>query len=162
MIIIIAIAFISFVLNMYAVKINATAAFYSPQSRFWELLAGSILATPVLYGVGTSVACDGQTKSTFFSASYFRAQQIRKIAVNLTSFTGVALIAFGLTYINENVSFPGAWAVFPVLGAALLIFAGPRAWFNRVVALQPDRRMVWIRSVFLYTCGTGRCCLLPR
>jgi peptidoglycan/LPS O-acetylase OafA/YrhL len=35
---------ISFSLNVNTVQNDATAAFYSPQTRFWELLAGSILA----------------------------------------------------------------------------------------------------------------------
>jgi peptidoglycan/LPS O-acetylase OafA/YrhL len=35
---------ISFGLNIYQVKIDSTTAFYSPQTRFWELMIGSVLA----------------------------------------------------------------------------------------------------------------------
>lgn len=34
----------SFILNISTVQSDAVAAFYSPQTRFWELLTGSILA----------------------------------------------------------------------------------------------------------------------
>jgi peptidoglycan/LPS O-acetylase OafA/YrhL len=35
---------ISFALNVYVVRNDPSTAFYSPQTRFWELMAGSILA----------------------------------------------------------------------------------------------------------------------
>ena len=38
------IAFASFALNIYTVSSDPVAAFYSPLTRFWELLVGSILA----------------------------------------------------------------------------------------------------------------------
>ncbi len=38
------VAFLSFYLNFNGIKKDAVATFYSPQTRFWELLAGSILA----------------------------------------------------------------------------------------------------------------------
>lgn len=38
--------------------------------------------------------------------------------------------------------FPGRWALFPVFGAVLLIAAGERAWFNRVVLGNP--LLVWL------------------
>jgi len=40
---------ISFVLNFKGVRQDAIATFYSPQTRFWELLCGSLLAWLMLY-----------------------------------------------------------------------------------------------------------------
>ncbi len=42
--IIVGIAIVSFGANIYLAKTNATAAFYSPASRFWELMLGGMLA----------------------------------------------------------------------------------------------------------------------
>ena len=44
-----AFAIFQFYLNVKEVKQDALAAFYSPQTRFWELLSGSILAWLALY-----------------------------------------------------------------------------------------------------------------
>ena len=45
----IAVAAISFALNIDYIRSDVVAAFYSPQTRFWELMAGSILAYVTLY-----------------------------------------------------------------------------------------------------------------
>jgi peptidoglycan/LPS O-acetylase OafA/YrhL len=42
---------ISFVLNVNTIQSDSTAAFYSPQTRFWELLIGSILAYATINSV---------------------------------------------------------------------------------------------------------------
>lgn len=43
------IAVISFYLNIKTISITPVAAFYSPLTRFWELLSGSLLAWVTLY-----------------------------------------------------------------------------------------------------------------
>ncbi|MCI5221088.1 MAG: acyltransferase [Candidatus Electrothrix sp. AR4] len=45
----ITVAVISFALNIRGVGDDAVAVFYAPQTRFWELLVGSILAYTLLY-----------------------------------------------------------------------------------------------------------------
>ncbi len=52
---------------------------------------------------------------------------------NIISFVGGLLLAFGFWRINKDLNFPGEWAVIPVLGAVLVILAGPKAWINRRV-----------------------------
>jgi peptidoglycan/LPS O-acetylase OafA/YrhL len=147
---VIVIASFSFLLNLNATSNNVVAAFYSAQTRFWELLSGSLLAWLSLYRPNTRFELYRLTKLRIFPASHPRAEQIRKIAVNLTSIIGVGLIFLGLTYIHAYFSFPGAWAVFPVLGAALLIFAGPQAWFNQVVLSNPIAKWFGLISFPLY------------
>ncbi|MEQ1601584.1 MAG: acyltransferase [Methylophilaceae bacterium] len=44
------VAIISFTLNLNKVHSDAVTAFYSPQTRFWELLIGSVLAYLTLHG----------------------------------------------------------------------------------------------------------------
>ncbi len=47
------VAIVSFVLNLRGIKQDVVATFYSPQTRFWELLCGSLLAWVSLYKKGT-------------------------------------------------------------------------------------------------------------
>lgn len=59
----------------------------------------------------------------------------------MLSFAGVFLLAYSFSRIDLAVSFPGWWAVVPVLGAVLLISAGPEAWLNR--SALSNRWAVW-------------------
>jgi peptidoglycan/LPS O-acetylase OafA/YrhL len=45
----VAVAVATFILNLKGVKQDMVATFYSPQTRFWELLSGSLLAWFTLY-----------------------------------------------------------------------------------------------------------------
>ena len=64
-----------------------------------------------------------------------------KTISNVTSFVGSLLLAYSFWRITKDVSFPGKWAVIPVLGAILIIMAGPRAWVNRTIL--SNRVAVW-------------------
>ncbi|WP_256360417.1 hypothetical protein [Methylomonas koyamae] len=46
------VALASFYLNMRGIRLDSVATFYSPQTRFWELLCGSMLAWLALYRKG--------------------------------------------------------------------------------------------------------------
>ncbi len=105
------VALASFWLNIHGMERDASGTFYLPMTRAWELLAGSLLAgvllrRPRLGGPFTSHA----------------------MAV-----TGFALLAWGLAAIDKNTAYPGPWALIPVLGALLIIAAGPSAWLNRLL-----------------------------
>ena len=112
---------LSFAINVFTAKNNAVAAFYSPLSRFWELLIGSVLAYSSLQSAKTP-------KSSH--------------AANWEAWVGVAFLAIGVYFINPERRFPGFWALFPTLAAYLLIKAGPKAWFNQVVL--SNRLFVWV------------------
>lgn len=105
-----AFALISFGLNIrgFNVSHDAVATFYSPQTRFWELLFGALLA---YYYSGIQLA------------SHRHA--------NALSFVGFTLVGLGLAIIHPDYSFPGWWALLPTLGAVLLISAGPSGWINK-------------------------------
>jgi peptidoglycan/LPS O-acetylase OafA/YrhL len=106
-----ALALLSFALNAAGIIHHATATFYSPISRAWELLGGALLAC----------------------AAHGKPVQGRTDAkANLAAFLAVALLAAGLALTRPE-RFPGWRALVPVVAAMLLIGAGPRAWFNRVV-----------------------------
>jgi peptidoglycan/LPS O-acetylase OafA/YrhL len=114
--IIFTIAIASFAWNLYSISIDPVATFYSPLTRFWELLVGSLLAY-----------------ATVFQAKYPKLAVSSVSQANTYSWIGCGLFIAGLLLINKESGFPGAWALLPTLGAAFMIKAGPTAWFNRVV-----------------------------
>ena len=58
------------------------------------------------------------------------------------SFFGIILIIYAFLVIDENSIYPGFFGVLPVLGAFLIMFAGPQALFNRLIL--SNKIVVWI------------------
>jgi peptidoglycan/LPS O-acetylase OafA/YrhL len=136
------IAVLSFYLNARGVNKDAVATFYSPHTRFWELLSGSLLAWVTLYkkDVFTSI----NTRFDGLPAPVVQRQQSESEGTtlsNVLSFIGFLFLAYGFSRINKDFNFPGAWALLPILGAVLIISTGPNAWLNRIVL--SNRVAVW-------------------
>ena len=128
------ITIVSFILNIYSVHTNIVAAFYSPQTRFWELLIGSALAYTTLY--------KQNTLSKMREIIYKHTPETNGCTLgNIQSLLGLTLIILGMALITKEKYFPGAWALLPTLGAALIISAGSKAWFNRTILA--NRLLVW-------------------
>jgi len=112
----------SFALNIYGINRDATATFYSPQTRFWELICGSLLA----------------------HHTFHRKDVFEKLAANfgnMLSVAGVVFLGLGIIFTTRQSAFPGWWSVLPVLGAVMIIAAGTKAWINR--AVLSNRVVVW-------------------
>jgi peptidoglycan/LPS O-acetylase OafA/YrhL len=99
---------VSFALNVTAE--DPSVAFYSPQTRFWELATG-VLAAHLRPGLIDRLPF---------------AARAREAAV----IVGLGLIAFAASEIPKY-EFPGWWALLPVLGAALVIVCGPQTLASR-------------------------------
>jgi peptidoglycan/LPS O-acetylase OafA/YrhL len=113
-------ALASFLLNVARIHGDPSGTFYSPLTRFWELAAGGLLALHL------------QRRSE--KSNPFPSPLIG----NLMAVSGFILLVLALSIITRQSRFPGFWALLPVLGACLLIWAGPGAWFNRhVLAARP-------------------------
>lgn len=124
----VAVAVPSFVLNIIYVHHNDfIAAFYSPAARFWELMLGAILASV--------------HASRFVDRIPFR---------NSLSIFGIASIAISIFVLAHTTNFPGWWALFPTIGAVLIIGAGERAWLNRIALSHPALVLVGLISYPLY------------
>jgi peptidoglycan/LPS O-acetylase OafA/YrhL len=121
-------ALASFLVNVGGIAHHASATFYSPASRAWELL------------LGAGLACLQQR-----SARAALPLPLPRLSQGLCASLGAALLALSLAFISRDRPFPGMVALAPVLGAALLIGAGPRTWFNRHVLANPV--MVWVGLV---------------
>lgn len=119
-------ALASFAVNVGGIAHYASATFYSPASRAWELLLGAGLAC--LHARPAALAA-----------------RLPRLAPNLLAWLGAASLAAGLALITRHHQFPGWLALLPALGALLIIAAGPQAWFNRIVL--SNRLMVWVGLV---------------
>lgn len=133
----------SFVFNLKAVHSDPVGAFYSPQSRFWEMLVGSYLAWISLYsGERMSAVIDRidvwLTKVIYANTSIHNGTTVR----NVQSFIGITLIASAVFLTSKERSFPGWWALLPTVGTAMVIAAGSKAWLNRIVL--SNSLLVWI------------------
>ena len=132
----------SFGFELHAVKGNPTAAFYSPFLRFWELMAGSLLAWLKLYkgemfrGIAERI---GPCLSTVLLRNPSRADYGR-LCGNVISAVGLTLILTAVFALDSR-DFPGYKALLPVMGAVLMIAAGKDAFLNRY--LLSNRVMVW-------------------
>ncbi|HEY9034780.1 MAG TPA: acyltransferase family protein [Pseudomonadales bacterium] len=107
----------SLALSQWSVSRYPDATFYLLHTRAWELLAGGLLvflAPP--------------------PATAGAARQWSAVA-------GLLMILFSVFAYDHNTVFPGLSAVLPVLGTVLIIYAGPAARVNRLLALKP---LVWI------------------
>ena len=135
-------ALASFGFELHLVKGNPTAAFYSPFLRFWELMAGSILAWLKLYkgkmfrGLANK---SGPYLSKVLLRDSSKTDSVR-LCCNLLSVLGLISILIGIFALNNKL-FPGSKALYPVLGAVMMIAAGKDAFLNRY--LLSNRVMVW-------------------
>jgi peptidoglycan/LPS O-acetylase OafA/YrhL len=116
---------ISFVVGVYLIDTDPTAAFYSPLSRFWEIGIGSALAWFLF---------KHEQRYREFSA-YIKLDNILSVA-------GSAILLFSLIYFDASLKFPGYWAIIPTIGAALVILAGPNAVINRLIL--GSKPAVWV------------------
>lgn len=131
---------LSFAVNLAGVHKFSSATFYSPASRVWEMLFGTVLAYLSVHRIKLFVGArqpghDGAgERTTLFDAGSARARDVASVA-------GMLLLVAALALLRADRHFPGGWALLPVLGATLLIAAGPQALCNRL--LLSNRVAVW-------------------
>jgi len=135
-------ALASFGFELRSVHENPTAAFYSPFLRFWELMAGSLLAWLKLYK-GEMFRGIAERTGPYLSAVLLQNRKKAdsvKLCGNVLSALGLALILTAVFALDSK-DFPGYKALLPVMGAVLMIAAGKDAFLNRY--LLSNRVMVW-------------------
>ncbi len=122
---------VSFGLNIFKSDSDRTFAFFALRTRAWELLLGAAIG---------------------YAAIAWRARKSGTLApdMSLLSFGGLTAIAFGCLALNRNSQFPGWWALLPVVGAALILSAGPASWINRNILARPSMISIGLFSYPLY------------
>lgn len=106
---------------------DQAAAFYLPFTRFWEIFAGVLIA-------------------------YFRIDKVHYSVVrsNIMAVGGAIVITSATLMFEQQLMFPGAWALIPTIGASLIIAAGPDNWLGRNVLSQPMMIAIGLISYPLY------------
>lgn len=107
----------SFAINIYYAHHWPEQDFYSPLSRFWELLTGAFLANLLL---------NKNSISLFKFPSW-----IKYSLPQISAILGFVMLTVGVTITYSHSRFPAWLALLPVFGATMLIAAGPSAWINR-------------------------------
>ena len=143
LIIAVSILVLSFVYSLNSISTKPVETFFWPFSRFWELLAGSVLAwfytrsTAVKsYSVSTS---ETVPEPSFIVIRHFFSSAL---AINVLSLVGLLLLVVSVTEFSAELPFPSAWTLMPVIGAVLIIYSGAAAWLNRFFLM--NRFAVWI------------------
>ena len=126
----------SFVLNVAQVAGNPVSTFYMPTTRAWELLIGCLLAYRA------------QFHKTMTSMVFDVIERV--ISHEIRAVLGLVLIAWAAVLFDSHQLFPGWRALFPTLGAALLISAGPKATVNRVLLANRAAVFLGLISYPLY------------
>jgi peptidoglycan/LPS O-acetylase OafA/YrhL len=139
----IAVAAISFSLNIKEAGSNAAAAFYSPQTRFWELMAGSVLAYMALHKQEKLSVHQRRVDAWLLKLIHVQTPGYgTKAFRNIQSLLGAILILAGVFVIDKDKAFPGWWALLPTLGTVLIISANNQSWINRTVL--SNRILIWL------------------
>lgn len=119
-------AVLSFAANIHIAHTDPTDAklYYAPNTRFWELWIGALLAYISLFRISLT---------RLFGNSPAHTSPKTLLTANVTTTLGVALLLTGFMTISTDRIFPGWWALLPTIGSALIISAGMQAWFNRII-----------------------------
>ncbi|ECM4407769.1 acyltransferase [Salmonella enterica subsp. enterica serovar Give] len=108
-----AIFIVSYTISVSTMAYEGGANYYSPASRFWELMAGAIIASLRFMGIKTSV-------------------------YKSMSLLGVIIITLSIALINEKMAFPGYIAIMPVIGASLVIASSGNNWIaSKILSFKP-------------------------
>jgi len=109
-------ALVSFGLNLWQIETSPKATFFLPHTRSWELAVGALLVLLPSLGSGRG----------------------RHFLAELMPMAGIALIVWSGLNLSQSEPYPGAKALFPVLGAALVIYAnGYQTVFGRLLGTGP-------------------------
>lgn len=133
----------SFALNIIEVREHATATFYSPLSRGWELIVGAFLAC---FSTASGLKFVSHNRILSAVASFLGSPKARTIM----SIVGMLFITYAIIRIKDTLPFPGKWALIPTIGTALIIAAGSSAWVNRVLLSSRPMIAIGLISFPLY------------
>lgn len=133
---------VSFGGNLQMLEADPAGAFFLPHTRFWELMAGSLLA----YWRFKPVSNEIRENRLAGFLKYIRSNSAQKTPSHWIddslAWMGLFLIVGAFLNINGDMKFPGWRGLLPVFGAMLIIQAGPTAWVNRI--LLANRLMVGV------------------
>lgn len=124
----------SFLLNIKQAGTDAVGVFYSPQTRFWELLMGGLLACKKFYPLNINyhfLSLGQYPLNSLPSEKKGGPEGREKSFCGILSLLGAVLITLTAIFVTKETVFPGGWGLLPTAGTLLIIAAGPQVWLNR-------------------------------
>lgn len=97
----------SFALSLYWTHSSPLFAFYLMPSRAWQFALGAV----VFLAVGSP-------------AFRVHSPLVRSVWLRISGWLGLAMILLAAWFIHRTTPYPGAWALLPTVGAALVLAAG--------------------------------------
>ena len=141
LLILLLIAAISFYLSINQSNSKPIATFYFPLFRIWELIAGAMLSLLKLNSQELL-----KKISTLYDLLKIKSNSKHSIngvtISNIAALFGFILIIFSILFISNEFVFPSYWALFPVFGALLIIWAGESSFFNRIIF--SNKYAIWL------------------
>lgn len=118
-------AVLSFAYGLERAITEPERSFFNPLVRFWELLAGSLLAAL-------------EKKGSRSPLHRLNAEYGRNHRANALGLVGICLVLVSAGVFSESDEYPSWRALMPVAGAALMIAAGQHGWVNaRLLSAKP-------------------------
>lgn len=111
----------SFMLNLFVFNSHSPSTFYSPVTRFWELMVGGLLAYVTVHNIRLTPSGLGPDAISWF---------------------GLFLLLLGFLLIDSRKVIPSYWTLLPTMGTFLLIYGGSSAFVNSF--LLSNRTLVFI------------------
>ncbi len=99
----------SFMLNLFVFNSHSPGTFYSPVTRFWELMVGGLLAYVTVHNIRLT------------------PPGLRPDAI---SWFGLFLLLLGFFMIDSRRVIPSCWTLLPTMGTFLIIHGGASAFVN--------------------------------
>jgi peptidoglycan/LPS O-acetylase OafA/YrhL len=118
----------SFAANIYGTYHDPIGAFFSLQTRAWELMTGAVVAR---FAMSRGLPAAPKLNS-------------------LVSCVGLLTILVAIFGLDRTVRYPGALALLPVLGSAMLLLSGQTASINRLILARRLPVFIGLISYPLY------------
>jgi hypothetical protein len=115
---------VSLTLSIVVTPVDPNAGFYLIFTRAWEFAAGGLLAI----------------------APTSRLVRRKRVA-SAAGIVGIVGLVAGLVFLTEELSYPGAFALVPVIATVLLIAAGTRPDGHLLSPILESRPFVWVGNV---------------
>jgi peptidoglycan/LPS O-acetylase OafA/YrhL len=131
--------FISLSINLFFVESYPVEIFFWPFGRFWELLAGSVLAWFMFYKANFFEVTKPNNQYNFFTKFFYIITTFNRIGI--TTFIGFSLLLGSVLTIGKNDPFPSYTAIVPVLGALLVIAGGNSSFLAQ--SIFSNRLATW-------------------